>query len=188
MKLEHYILGLLTINPSTGYDIKKHLDTEGRFTRRRAPLSQIYNTLKRMLENNLVTFVEEKRNGKPDIKIYSLTPKGREYLIDFLQSSPKLSFRHNESSIMFRIRYAFLIEVEVIIQQIQEELAYRQKQISKFRFRDRTLDSANLSPDELAYAQAINNELHAYGASTMDLYVSRLQAMLTFFETQKNRS
>ena len=69
------ILGLLTINPSTGYDIKKHLDTEGRFTRRRAPLSQIYNTLKRMHENNLVTFVEEKREGKPNLKIYSITPE-----------------------------------------------------------------------------------------------------------------
>ena len=39
MKLEYMILGILTINPMTGYDMKKYLDTEGRFGRSRAPLS-----------------------------------------------------------------------------------------------------------------------------------------------------
>ena len=45
MKLEYMILGILKINPRTGYDMKKYLDTEGRFGRARAPLSQIYTTL-----------------------------------------------------------------------------------------------------------------------------------------------
>ncbi|MBK8900100.1 MAG: PadR family transcriptional regulator [Anaerolineaceae bacterium] len=188
MKLEHYILGLLTINPSTGYDIKKHLDTEGRFTRRRAPLSQIYNTLKRMRENNLVTFVEEKRDGKPDLKIYSLTAKGKQFLMDYLSSPLEKSFRYNESSILFRIRYAFLMDLEMVIKQIQEELDFRKKQINKFRYRDRTVDSTNLSADELAYVQAINDELHSYGASAMDLYVARLQDILTFFENRKEEA
>lgn len=187
MKLEHYILGLLIINPSTGYDIKKHLDTEGRFTRRRAPLSQIYNTLKRMLENNLVTFVEEKRSGKPDLKIYSITAAGEKYLVDFLRSPIKLAFRHNESSILFRIRYAFLVEPAVIIKQIQDELEFRQQQISKFRFRDRTIESANLAAEQLAYAHAINDELHIYGATAMDLYVARLQEILVFFENKSRQ-
>ncbi|MDX1506439.1 MAG: PadR family transcriptional regulator [Spongiibacter sp.] len=185
MKLEHYILGLLTINSCTGYDIKKHLDTEGRFTRRRAPLSQIYNTLKRMTENNLVTFVEEKRDGKPDLKIYSITPEGRKLLIDFLRSPLEKSFRHSESSILFRIRYAFLVETDVIIKQIQDELEFRRQQISKFRHRDRTIESTNLAAAELAYAQAISDELHSFGAARMDLHVARLQEMLTFFENQK---
>jgi DNA-binding PadR family transcriptional regulator len=185
MKLEHYILGLLTINPHTGYDIKKHLDTEGRFTRRRAPLSQIYNTLKRMHENSLVTFVEEKRDSKPDLKIYSLTAAGRQFLMNYLHSPLEKPFRYNESSILFRIRYAFLVETEVIIQQIQEELDFRHKQINQFRHRDRTIESSYLSAGELAYVQAINDELHTHGAAAMDLYVARLQDTLVFFENQK---
>jgi DNA-binding PadR family transcriptional regulator len=129
MKLEHYILGLLAISPRTGYDVKKHLDTEGRFERRRAPLSQIYTTLKRMTENNLVTFIEEERDSKPDLKIYSITPEGQKLLIDFLRSPIKQAFRHNESSLLFRIRYGFLVEPDVIIEQIQGELGFRQEQI-----------------------------------------------------------
>lgn len=183
-KLDHYILGLLIINPKTGYDIKKYLDTEGRFDRAKAPLSQIYTTLKRMTEKNLVIFVEEKRDGKPDLKIYSTTAKGRNQLIDFIHSPLKLTFRFSESSIVFRMKFAFLVEADVIIKQIQEELAYRQEQISKFRHRDRTVESANLSTAELAYVQAINDEAHIYGAARMDLFVDHLQKMLTFFQNQ----
>lgn len=185
MKLEHYILALLTITPRTGYDIKKHLDTEGRFERRRAPLSQIYNTLKRMHEHKLVTFVEEKRDGKPDLKIYSLTTEGRQFLIDYLHSPLEKPFRYNESTILFRVRYAFLVDTRVIIEQIRKELEFRHKQISKFRHRDRTIETIYLSADNLALAQAINDELHVYGASSMDLYVANLQRILAFFETQK---
>lgn len=185
MKLEHYILGLLTINPGTGYDIKKSLDTEGRFERRRAPLSQIYTTLKRMTENSLVTFVEEKRDGKPDLKIYSITPEGKTYLIDYLRSPLEYSFRFNESSILFRMKYAYLVEPDVIIKHIQDELDFRHEHISKFRHRDRTIESTNLSAAELAYTQAINDELHLFGAARMDLFVAHLQEMLTFFEKQK---
>lgn len=188
MKLEHYILGLLTINPSTGYEIKKHLDTEGRFTRRRAPLSQIYNTLKRMHENKLVTFVEEKREGKPDLKIYSITSEGHDCLLDYLCSPLDKPFRYNESSLFFRIRFAFLVDTDVIIKQIQDELEFRNKQIKKFRHRDRTIESMNLSPDTLSYVQAINDELHLYGSLAMDVYVTRLQEILLFFENQKSQT
>lgn len=184
-KLEHYILGLLIIDPRTGYDIKKHLDTEGRFERARAPLSQIYTTLKRMAEKDLVTFVEEKRDGRPDLKIYSVTSEGKSRLIDFLRSPLKLTFRRNESSLIFRMKYVFLVETDVIIKQIQDEINYRQEMIGKFRHRDRTIESTTLSAAELACVQAISDEMHNHGAAGMDLYVAYLQKMLTFFENQK---
>lgn len=185
LKLEYFILGLLTFNPQTGYEIKKNLDSEGRFERRRAPLSQIYTTLKRMFEDNLVTFVEKERDGKPDLKIYSITPHGSQLLIDFLRSPIEPTFRYSESSLLFRIRHAFLVEPRVIINQIQDELDFRQEQIGLFRHRDRTIHSMTLSADDLAYAQAINDEIHSYGANRMDVYVTHLQKMLTFFEEKK---
>lgn len=181
MKLEHYILGLLTINPSTGYDIKKHLDTEGRFERRRAPLSQIYTTLKRMHENGLVTFEEERREGKPDLKIYTITVEGKNYLTSFLHSPIEGSFRYSESSMLFRIKHAYLVDPNVIMGQIQDELSFRHKQIRKFRHRDRTIQSTLLATDELEYAREIYDKLHGYGALRMDQYVAYLESMLTFF-------
>ena len=92
MKLEYYTLGLLEIKPLTGYDIKKFLDTEGRFGRKRAPLSQIYNTLKRMLEQEWVEFEEVKREGKPDVKIYQREDK---FIFegDFNDKSPHIFYQ-----------------------------------------------------------------------------------------------
>jgi DNA-binding PadR family transcriptional regulator len=188
LKLEYYILGLLTISPKTGYDIKKYLDTEGRFERARAPLSQIYNTLKRMYETDLVDYEEERREGKPDLKIYSITPPGRQALVDFLRSPHEKAFRYSESTTLFRIRYAFLVEPDVIINHIQEELDFRKKQIKQFRHRDRTIESSLLSADERLYAQAVSDEGHRYGAARMDLYVDHLQKMLIFFMNRKEPS
>lgn len=184
LKLEYHILGQLTISSKTGYEIKKYLDTEGRFERARAPLSQIYNTLKRMTENNLVTFEEERREGKPDLKVYSITPEGKDLLIEFLRSPQEMAFRYSESTIWFRIQYAFLIEQAVIIAHIQNELDFRQGQISQFRNRNRTIKSSLLSPSELTYVQAIADEIHNYGSDRMDVYVAHLKEMIVFFENQ----
>lgn len=164
------------------YDVKKHLDTEGQFERRPALLSQIYNTLKRMVDDDLVTFVEEARDSKLDLKIYSLTAQGREYLIDFLHIPLEHTCRHSETSLMFRVRYAFLIETSVTIRNLRDELAYRQEQIRTFRHRDRTIKLTLLSADELTCAQAIADELHNYGADRMDVYVAHLQQMISLFE------
>lgn len=184
LKLEYYILGLLTLAPRTGYDVKKHIDTEGRFERRRAPLSQIYTTLKRMTEDNLVTFVEKERDGKPDLKIYSLTPQGQQLLVNFLHSPIKPSFRYGESSLLFRIQYAFLMENKAIIRQIQDEIEFRHEQIRTFRHRNRTIQPSTLPADKLAYAQKIYDQLHGYGATRMDQYVAFLESTLAFFEEQ----
>ncbi len=184
MKLEYFILGILTINPMTGYDIKKYLDTEGRFGRKRAPLSQIYNTLKRMVDNGWVTFEEEVREGKPDIKIYHNTEVGQETLLDYLHSPIEPSFRYRESDIFYRIMFAFLVESQVIIAQIQAELDFRKEQIAKFRPRDRTIHSENLSEDQLAYTQEIYEMLHSFGARGIDDYVRSLEETLEFFNQQ----
>lgn len=185
MKLEHLILGLLKIDPRTGYDIKKYLDTEGRFGRARAPLSQIYTTLKRMVENEWVTFEEVEREGKPDVKIYDNTTVGEQVFIDYLNSPLDPVFRFTESDLRYRMIFAFLLDTDVIISQIQTELDYRLEQIAQFRGRDLTLQSTVLTKAEIAYAQEIYNLLHLSGARSIDLYVETLQEMLTYFENKK---
>ncbi|WP_420630312.1 PadR family transcriptional regulator [Candidatus Leptofilum sp.] len=186
MKLEYLILGLLKMNPRTGYDIKKYLDTEGRFGRARAPLSQIYTTLKRMTHNSWVIFEEEVREGKPDAKIYHNTDIGEKVLIDYLHSPVEPSFRIWEGDILYRVIFAFLVEPEVILEKLRTELAFRQDQIAKFRNRDRTTDASALSKEQTAYAQEIYEMIHSNGAKSIDAYVLMLEEMIVFFEDRKN--
>ena len=185
MKLEYFILGLLKLNPSTGYDIKKFLDTEGRFGRKRAPLSQIYTTLKRMLEQEWVYFEEEQREGRPDAKIYYITEKGEEVFLEYLHSPVDPPFRFRESDISYRMMFAFLLEPDVIIKHLQTELDFRRDQVAKFRPRDRTLRSEQLSNEQLVYTQEILDRLHGFGARAIDDFVQSLEEMITFFESKK---
>ncbi len=184
MKLEYWILGILKMIPMTGYDLKKYLDSEGRFGRARAPLSQIYTTLKRMLDNGWVNFKEEKREGKPDIKIYQNTDVGDQVFLDFLQSPVELVFRYRESEVMYRIMFSYLLKPEVIIGQIQAEIDYRKEQISEFRPRDRSIKSTLLTEGEIAYAQDVYDLLHEYGAKGIDDYVLLLEKSIKLFKNK----
>lgn len=185
MKLEYFILGLLKLNPSTGYDIKKFLDTEWRFARKRAPLSQIYTTLKRMLEQGWVYFEEEERDGKPDAKVYHNTEEGEKIFLEYLHIPVIPPFRFRESDIMYRMMFAFMVKPEVILEHIQTELDFRKAQIAQFRPRDRTLHTKDLSPEKVRFAQEIADRLHRIGARSMDEFVQSLEEMIEFFNSQK---
>lgn len=187
MKLEYFILGITNINPMTGYDIKIYLDTEGRFGRARAPLSQIYTTLKRMVNLGWLRYVEEKRESKPDIKIYHNTKLGKEVLSEYLHSPITLPFRYKESEIIDRIRFSFLVQPEVIIEQIQTELNYRKEQIAQFRHRDRTISSTILSNEDLAYTQEVYENIHNFGTRAIDDYVLSLEEMIKFFNLKREQ-
>ena len=186
MKLEFYILGSLTISPKTGYEIKKLLDTEGRFGRASAPLSQIYTTLKRMKANDWVYFKEISRDSKPNLKVYYLTETGTQVFLDYLSTPGEPPFRFRESDLTYRMMFSFLLEPDVIIKQIEGELAYRKKQIATFRNRDRTLKSKKLTPAQRAYAQDIYDLLHTFGTRAIDEYVESLAEALEFFKQRKH--
>ena len=178
MKLEIFILGLLKINPYTGYDIKKYLDTEGRFGRARAPLSQIYTTLKRMTADGWVFFEEVHRDNKPDIKLYHNTEVGDQVFMDYLHSPVDQPFRFRESDILYRGMFSFLVDLAVVLEQLQTELDFRRAQIAKFCHRDLTLQADNLTEDQRQRAQKTYDELHRCGARAIDDYVQSLEELI----------
>ncbi|HBY06933.1 MAG TPA: PadR family transcriptional regulator [Chloroflexi bacterium] len=182
MKLEYFIIGLLKLKPLTGYDLKKFLDIEGRFIRRRTPLSQIYNTLNRMAENGLLTFENELQEGKPDRKVYTVTSKGDEYFMAWLTAPHQPSFRFQERDFLGKIMFAYYLDTPTILQQLRTELDYRKEQIAAFRPRSRALQVSPAFDGNLEHAQAIADLLHEYGASSVDHYVSWLESTIQFFE------
>lgn len=82
-KTPYAILGCLTIEPLSGYDIKQFLER---------PISnfwnesygQIYPTLKRIEADGLVQGKDETRDGR-DRRVYSITDAGREHLRAWLE-------------------------------------------------------------------------------------------------------
>ena len=83
-KTQYAILGALSIQTMSGYDIKKWLlEVTGSFWAE-SP-GQIYPTLSKLLADGLVKCNEEQTKGKRPRKVYSITKKGSNVLKTWLQ-------------------------------------------------------------------------------------------------------
>ena len=81
--LGYIILGLVGSRPMSGYDIKRAFD-RSLATYWNAGHSQIYTTLKGLAARRLVTSELVNQEGRPNRRVYSLTPAGRERLARWL--------------------------------------------------------------------------------------------------------
>jgi DNA-binding PadR family transcriptional regulator len=82
-KSKFAVLGILTIKPSSGYDIKKFTENNlGHFWSE--SYGNLYSLLKRMLDQGLVTKKTERQDGKPDRIEYSITGKGESEFEEWL--------------------------------------------------------------------------------------------------------
>jgi Predicted transcriptional regulators len=97
-ELKYAILGLADCSPVTGYDITKCFNASlSKFWD--AKHSQIYPELHRLLEEGLVEYQVTIQGEKMEKKVYSITEKGREELLEWLRKDsdimavPKDTFR-----------------------------------------------------------------------------------------------
>ncbi|MDY0891551.1 PadR family transcriptional regulator [Frigoribacterium sp. CFBP9030] len=77
------LLGLLSVEPTYGYDLKHDYD---RHFGRRKPLAlgQVYSTLARMIRDGLIQTLGAEAGGGPDRKRYEVTAAGREILREWM--------------------------------------------------------------------------------------------------------
>jgi PadR family transcriptional regulator, regulatory protein AphA len=90
MSLEHAILGFLREQAMSGYDLKTLCfdhDAQHFWT---ADQAQIYRTLDRLEERNLVRSRVRRQRSRPDRKVYSLTQSGSEELDRWVATSTPL--------------------------------------------------------------------------------------------------
>jgi DNA-binding PadR family transcriptional regulator len=84
MSQRFLILGLLSERPMTGYDIKKVVETTLN-TVTNASYGSLYPTLHKLLDEGAVVVDEVPQRGRPSKKIYQITDKGRQELVEWLQ-------------------------------------------------------------------------------------------------------
>src|SRR5690606_9913997 len=78
-RTEYAVLGPLALGARTGYDIKKMADGAlGHFWNE--SFGHIYPILRRLDARGWVTSTVEPQEGRPDRKVYALTPAGEEAL------------------------------------------------------------------------------------------------------------
>lgn len=88
MSLKHAILVLLDREPGSGYDLTQRFGKGiGHFWQ--ASHQQIYQQLKKLDEEKLVSFKTEAQSGKPDRKVYAITNQGQKALAIWIQQAEK---------------------------------------------------------------------------------------------------
>lgn len=92
---QYAILGLLTIQPMSGYDLGKHLRESLHFFWAESN-GQIYPTLKKLVADGWITPSATRQSGKRVRQRYTLTPVGRDQLSEWLAAPPQIQSPRNE--------------------------------------------------------------------------------------------
>lgn len=88
MSINYAILGILSCQPLTGYDLKKIIQ-DSSFMYWSANNNQIYKSLVQLLEDGFVTYEVQHQEDAPSKKIYTITEEGLAELKEWVSSTPE---------------------------------------------------------------------------------------------------
>ena len=182
--LEFILLGLLSLRPSTGYDLKKTMDISVRYISPVA-LSQIYPTLKRMAQGGLVEYRLVERSGRTDLKIYSITDAGQDLFRKWLKE-PHKPDPYRFDTFALRFYFSSLLDKTTLLDHIRTELDFRKTQLKNTRSLDGTV-LGNLEPIEIidmGKTVKIWQMYHQYGLQFLETYTNWLESILDTVEEE----
>ena len=174
MKLEHILLGVLASHPSTGYDLKKYLDTHGRFLRSNTQMSQVYRSLAAMEKQGWVTHTIDPRPGAQDAKTYRVTEEGATVFLDWLTGPYQPPSRYQDPELGARLSFAGFMSAEQVLHLLDVEIQTRQEQIVRYRYRDRRENWAPTIPFDAEFADALGERLHVMGTAAIDAHLAAM--------------
>lgn len=117
-RTKYAILGVLTLRPRTGYDIKKFCDNHLSFIWSEN-YGQIYPVLKQLEDEDLVIKQTEYIEGKPSKNIYTITEKGRASLNEWVQLPEEpITFR---SELLLKLFFGSEVPLSSIIEKLERK-------------------------------------------------------------------
>lgn len=151
-KSMYAILGILSLSPSTGYDIKKYSDRvlSGFWNEN---FGHIYPTLKKMLEDGMIEIVSSEKNEK---KVrYGITEKGKHALEEWL--SEETMPQPVRSEFMLKLLFSSSQPRENVIQMLENYKALHEKNIEKYLGIQKDLEQGikEISKERVIFFKAI---------------------------------
>ncbi|MBM3549239.1 MAG: PadR family transcriptional regulator [Alphaproteobacteria bacterium] len=129
MDVRTFCLGVLSLGDATGYEIKKQAE-DGPFSHfYKAGFGSIYPALARLAADGLIVGRDETQAGKPDKRIYAVTPAGRAALADALTDHATGIAVPDDirSEFLFLMFFAHLMPPHRVARQIDAHIAlYRE--------------------------------------------------------------
>src|SRR4249919_1799719 len=165
-KSKYALLGLLSICPGSGYDIKKFMEqSTSNFWSE--SYGQIYPILKQLVEADLATSHTEKQEGKPERYVYTLTAKGLEELRHWLTEPIEHMVERNE--LLLKLFFGR-----------QNTIADNIEHVRHFRTLQEQLFRKYQGIEEFLKANCADNPDQCYSLITDRYGILRCQSLLTW--------
>ena len=131
MSLRFTLLGLLALEPASGYDLKRTIERSTYFIWN-ATGPQIYSTLRKLREDGYITSEALPQKGKPEKQIHTITPEGQKALQDFTSEPIRASVTRDEVLLRiffgnFASRKIVMRELESYLERIRNERAFMEE-------------------------------------------------------------
>lgn len=142
MSVKYAILGLLTIQPMTGYELKHEAFDKSIAHFWQTDQAQIYRTLALMEDEGWVESSIEVQLDRPNKRIYQITALGRESLLQWLHSpQPPPVYREPFLVQMF---FAGMLPQDTVLQHIQQHLSAHRQLLEQYRLIESVLPQDNI--------------------------------------------
>jgi PadR family transcriptional regulator, regulatory protein AphA len=173
MKLEILLLMALYGESASGYELKKFLDTSGRFLRSNTTMSQVYRTLGTLEVQGKVTHTVEPRPGASDVKRYTITEEGEAALQDWIAGPYSPPSRFQDPDFVARLSMAGHMTDEQLLALVDTELASRMEEVVRYRERERPVIHKERMANPGQAAQ-VSEWAHRYQSAAMDAHIKAL--------------
>lgn len=130
MSLSYAILAILADKSCSGYDLAKQFDgSVGYFWA--ASHQQIYRDLAKLEAKGWIEAQHVAQTGRPDKKLFSLTPLGRQEMIAWIHQPSKLS--RSKEEVLVKLFAGRLVDPETLIAELQRCQRQHQQQLEIYQ-------------------------------------------------------
>lgn len=175
------LLGILSLGPCSGYEIKKfiegsliHFWQEG--------YGQIYPNLKKLVDEELATVQAQKQEGKPDKKIYQITAKGKQKLHQWL-TRPIEHLPPQKIELLLKLFFSHDIPPEGCIAHIQRHREKMVETLNIYESIEAVLTSKDCTDPNTAYSFITLD----YGKKTTESVINWCDESIEILRKMKNR-
>lgn len=129
--LKYVLLGALSYQPLTGYQIKQFIDRSAKHFWY-AQTSQVYRNLEALEKDGLLASVVEESGRRPHQRVYRLTEAGRTDLLDWLRR-PMTEIEPTKDSLLVRLFFSAQIDKETVLTQLRVQRALHVQLLTLYR-------------------------------------------------------
>lgn len=128
-RTKYAVLGMLHLGPKCGYEIKKELERSSMFFWNES-YGQIYPMLKKLVQSGLATLEVVERDEQPDMKVYTITPKGSTELERWLSQPAEPHPVRDE--MLLKLYFGSVASADLNLAHIERLKAHLQRQREEF--------------------------------------------------------